>query len=143
MDFFNGMLVQAIRRFAKENKQYSISHVAEGACWEASKEFKDFWKDEFKQTNCEIQHVCFKATCTHHSCCNMFLKTGKVHHHNLDLIFPFVITRMHGYDADHRYSFVKVGDKRYNIDFTARQFNEELPFPLVWEHGTDIPLNVL
>lgn len=135
-------LKTAIRTHALANPEYRTGSGAEGRCWEATADFLKDLQQFYGCTNLqgEIQKLCFGEDCQA-TRCRQNQWAGHGHSHDVEFLFPFELTRIPGYSADHRYAFVTLDNgKRVNIDFTARQFNENLPFPLVWEHGTDKPL---
>jgi hypothetical protein len=133
-------LKKAIRIFGDQNPSYRVGNEAEGRCWEASDAFLRALQ-EIADMEGEVQRLCFDSCQA--TRCRQNQWAGHGHSHDVEYMFPFELTRLPGYSADHRYAFVTLDNgKRVNIDFTARQFNENLPYPLVWEHGSDKPLKI-
>jgi hypothetical protein len=137
VDDLPNWLSNAIESFMEHSPQWNIPLVAEGSCWTASKEFSDLMR-EFGLQKTHIQKVCFDSNCKSKNggpCfCDSSSGSNKGdHEHDLDQFYPFESKRMKGYDADHRYNYLNVNGERINIDFTAKQFDEELPYPLIWK----------
>jgi len=125
-------LINAIEKFIEHSPQWNIPILAEGSCWTASKEFSDMMR-ELKLPKTHIEKVCFNSKCeTRKRCFCDRASNLKEHKHDLRKFYPFQSKRMEGYDMDHRYNYLELDGKRINIDFTAKQFDEELPYPLIW-----------
>lgn len=135
-------LVDAIKEFSGANSHWSSALTAEGSCWSASKQFKDFLREAKMPMKAHVQYLCFD-NCKKSDCWER-KRTGYVHSHDVKKFFPFPLDRMPRYDGDHRYNFLSLLKEgiRVNIDFTARQFSPSLPYPLVWIHGEKDPIHV-
>lgn len=117
--------------------QWQRPSHAFGKCWEASSCLLEHLKS-FE--NRGIEALCFSKKETS---CYVESYTGIKHNHKVKVFFPFKLTEDPHYDLDHRYTFVILKDgRRVNIDFTARQFNPSLPYPLVWIQGEKDPIHV-
>lgn len=139
-------LVQTIKEFKAKNKRYSKPCEAESNCWEVSTDFYQHLKHIALEqgSTSNIIKVCFNRQCVGRGRCTSDGYGEVGHSHNVTFLFPFELTRLPKYEADHRFNHVVLPDHKsaINIDFTARQFNAKLSFPLVWERGTNTPITI-
>lgn len=126
-------LSNAIQAFQQHSPSWDIPLVAEGSCWTASKEFSDMMR-EMKLPKTHIEKVCFNPRYKGGTCfCDVYKGSNRGDHkHDLKKFYPFESKRLREYDGDHRYNYLEIDGCRVNIDFTAKQFDEELPYPLIW-----------
>lgn len=56
-----------------------------------------------------------------------------------DGFYPVAMTRRPNYDGDHLIALIFLEDEaQINVDFTARQFNPEIPLPFIFQFSSTV-----
>ena len=119
-DIAHGSLRRAVARFAnRERRRLSTKHGADGNCIYASSHFLDFYALEYGGRG-EVVEWWAKAVDLRAD--GSYEPNPPVPHHWFDML----------HRSHYRHHGVALADGVY-IDFTARQFNERAPYPLLWQ----------